>query len=512
MPVRKADLGPLTKISEGGFGVVYRVPQYRMPGDPMTPLAYKEFTKDVDEQARTAERSVLFRDLLQPGDRTDLDRRAVWPRALVEDRGPVVGFIMPLIPDDFFFEMTYTQPGQQTGQQTTELRDLKWLNATRNQLAANGLSADVDFVERLALLAQLVYCVARLHKQDWIFGDISFSNAAYAINPPRMILLDCDGAASVAQAALRPAVNTFSWEPPECAQLNLASKATDVYKLGLAILRCLNPEGAGATIKDPNRLAGQLDAAGMALMARVLNPDPTLRPQAKELYHYLQAALNARITPPEVLKAQLLTPMRPRGTAARVQFAVRNVAEVTITVGGGAPMTVPVSVPGQAQVHSFPVQVSGRAVLEAKNRFDTVRVDLGELEVFEMPQFDPAGITGTLPRFSVPTMESFNADVLAPAFKATPRIDVPQVPQFPSMATADLPRKLREMVLPDADLAADLRLPRIADVVRLPDLDALAGAPLRAIAERLTDAAALAAEAQRPAYLQAMANAEDEDW
>ena len=139
----------------------------------------------------------------------------------------MVGFIMPLIPGDFFFEMTYAR----TGHKTTELRDLKWLNATGKQLAANGLPADVDYVERLALLAQLVYCVARLHKHGWIFGDISFSNAAYAINPPRMVLLDCDGATSVAHAALRPAVSTFGWEPPECAQLNVATKATDVYKL-----------------------------------------------------------------------------------------------------------------------------------------------------------------------------------------------------------------------------------------------------------------------------------------
>ena len=102
---------------------------------------------------------------------------------------------MPVIPSAFFFEMTYAP----TGQKTTELRDLKWLNATPKQLAANGLSADVDLVERLALLAQLVYCVARLHKHDWVFGDISFSNAAYAIDPPRMILLDCDGATSVAE-------------------------------------------------------------------------------------------------------------------------------------------------------------------------------------------------------------------------------------------------------------------------------------------------------------------------
>lgn len=502
MPLMKADLGPLTKISAGNYGVVYRVPGYRLPSDPTTPLAYKEFTTDLAEQARRAERSVLFRDLLRPADRLDLDRHAVWPRAMVADAGALVGFVMPVIPGDYFFEMTYAP----TGQKKTALRDLQWLNATLKQLAANGLSADVDLVERLALLAQFVYCVARLHKHDWVFGDISFSNAAYATDPPRMILLDCDGATSVAQAMLAQAVSTLSWEPPECDQFNYTTKATDVYKLGLAILRCLNPEGAGATIKDPQRLAGQLDAAGVELLKRALSPDPALRPQAKELYRYLQAALNSRITPPEVVMAQLLTPVRPRGTDARVQFAARNVPEVTITIGGGAPMTVPVSAPGQPQVHAFPVQASGRVILEAKNRFNVVRVDLGELDAFEVPQVDLVSITGGLPRFAVPSLGSFDADVLAPALKATPKIDVPQVPQLPPMATADLPRKLREAVMQDADLAGVIQLPRIADIARLPDFDALAGAPLRAIAESLTDAAALAAEAQRPAYLKAMAN------
>jgi serine/threonine protein kinase len=508
MPVRKADLGSLTKINEGGYGVVYRVPSFRLPAAPATPLAYKEFTKDEAEQAATAQRSVLFRELLSPRDRADLDRCAVWPRTLVEDNRAVSGLLMPLIPDDFFLELTYAQ----TGQMQTELRDLQWLNATSKQLTANGLSADADFTERLALLAQLVYCVARLHKQNWLFGDISFSNAAYAINPPRMILLDCDGAISEARAPLRPAVSTFGWEPPECERLNVASKATDVYKLGLAVLRCLNPEGAGATIKDPKRLDGQLDPAGVALIARALSPDPALRPQAKELYHYLKATLDALISPPQVLTATLLTPARPRGSDVRVEFAVRSVTEVTITVGSDTPMTVPVRVPGQSQVHAFPGQGSGRVVLAAKNRFDSVRVDLGELEMFEVPQFDLAGLVGALPRAPVPTLDSFNSDVLAPALKAVPKIDVPQVPRLPAMATGDLPRKLREMVLPDADLSGALRLPRIADIARLPDFGALAGVPLRATAESLVDAAAASAQAQRPGFLNAVANAKDGDW
>ena len=40
----------------------------------------------------------------------------------------------------------------------------------------------------------------------------------------------------------------------------MQDKATDVYKLGLAILRCLNPGKGAATMRDPSRVAGKLDA------------------------------------------------------------------------------------------------------------------------------------------------------------------------------------------------------------------------------------------------------------
>ena len=109
------------------------------------------------------------------------------------------------------------------------------------------------------LLAQLVYEVARLHKQDWVYGDLSFKNAAFAIDPPRMILLDCDGAADLHNQS-RQQSHSLGWDPPECAKRNVQDKATDVYKLGLAILRCLNPGKGAATMRDPGRVAGKLDA------------------------------------------------------------------------------------------------------------------------------------------------------------------------------------------------------------------------------------------------------------
>ena len=52
MKVRKTKLTRLTPLAEGGFGKVYRVDGFTLPGD-QAPLAYKEFTADHDAQGRS---------------------------------------------------------------------------------------------------------------------------------------------------------------------------------------------------------------------------------------------------------------------------------------------------------------------------------------------------------------------------------------------------------------------------------------------------------------------------
>ena len=73
MRVDRASLGPLKELAEGGFGKVFHAVQYHLPGDPSA-IAYKEFTKEVAEQARAAENAVSFRDSLGSADRDDLDQ------------------------------------------------------------------------------------------------------------------------------------------------------------------------------------------------------------------------------------------------------------------------------------------------------------------------------------------------------------------------------------------------------------------------------------------------------
>ena len=422
MRVDRASLGPLKEFAEGASGKVYHAERYYLPGDSSA-IAFKEFTTQVAAQARAAANAVSFRDLLKPADRADLDRCSVWPRAVVEEQGTVVGLLMPLIAQEFFFEVT----DQVTGETTTKLRDLQWLIASPAQLTQSGVQ-DVDETDRLVLLTRLVYDLARLHKQDWIYGDLSFKNAAFTVNPPRMILLGCDGAADL-HDPLRKQAHSLGWDPPECAQGGEQDKATDVYKLGLAILRCLNPGKGAATMRDPRRVIGRLDQAGADLIKRTVDPDPARRPTAKELYAYLRRIVAPRITPPEVFEARLDTPMRVRGMDVRVEWAIANASEVVIRVGASAPVTVPVAASGEFQQHTFSARESGPVTIEAENRYGSIRVELGELTLYEIPAFDPASFIGTLPRLGVPPLEAFTLDTLAPALAHMPRVAIPERPR-----------------------------------------------------------------------------------
>lgn len=490
MPIEKAELGPLREISAGAYGRVFRAPGYRLPGNSSA-LAYKEFTTEVAAQATSARKAVEFRAReLSPAARALLDQRAVWPLELVADQGVVKGLLMPLIPDEFFFDTT----DPFTDEPARALRELQYLIADDTQLSAQHLPP-VDETDRLALLAQLVYVFRLLHRNGWVYGDLSFMNAAYAVNPPRIVLLDCDGAASESDPGRRQA-HSIGWKPPECAARNVQDTVTDVYKLGLAVMRCLNPGVEGiATLTDPGPISGKLDAEGEQLIARAVGKDRSARPAARELYSYLRAVVAARIAPPEVVMARLATPMRARGMDVRVEWQVSNVQEVKVTVGANPPATVPNS--GGPQVHVCQPQHSGPVTIEAANRYGQVRIDLGELTLYELPRFDPAALIGALPRPAVPALGAFTLDAVAPALATVPRVPVPELPSLPAVPTADLTTVLRETLLPGTGIAAALRLESLAEAMRLPDLGALAAGPAQEIRGLLTEQAKELAERQR---------------
>lgn len=462
MPVRKADLGPLTPISEGGFGKVYRADGFTLPGDT-TPLAYKEFTSQQAVQARAARAAVLFRDGLSAADRADLDSCCAWPRALVEsENGSVCGLLMMLIPPDFFCELADTD----TPNRVSRPREMGWLIASAAQRQAAEVDlAEVDLIERLLLLARLVYAVGRLHKHGWVFGDLSFKNAVFALDPPRVLLLDCDGAAALSDLS-RHQSSTPHWAPPECSASappgqvrlrKLQDTATDTYKLGLAILRCLTPGKGASTAKRPERLSGSgLGAEGARLVARALDDDPDARPTAKEFYACLRAVVRQRVKPPDIAWARLTVPVVLRDQAVRIEWRITNARRVTVTAG--TDFTAEVELAGRPDGFTFRPDGSGTVQLRAANRFGTVTADLGEITVIDLPPFTVC-LDG-MPRPRIPPLEAVSLEPVAAALAGSPawRGLTPEIPQIP--------------VLPDVPpISLDPPTPQVPPVPPVPAAD-----------------------------------------
>ena len=301
--VQRDELGALTFIASGGFGEVFRT-GFRLPGYRGA-LAYKELKSSLpqDRYSRAVEamrQAVRLRDSMSDGGRSDLDEVTVWPLALVEEGGVVRGCLMPLIRPEFFAEL---HPPA-TGKKDSKTRELRWLPVRPAMLQRAGFSQDqIDEFSglpvRMRILAWLVYSVALLHSHGVVYGDMSLKNAVFCLGEhPRSVLMDCDGVARQDDVSRRQANSPF-FLAPECEEpgrnpfargrAHFQDTRTDVYKLGLCVVRCLS-RGLGAMQrKSADHLTGQLSPECLDVIKASLSQDPDQRPTAKQLYHALLA-------------------------------------------------------------------------------------------------------------------------------------------------------------------------------------------------------------------------------
>jgi hypothetical protein len=457
--VEKSSLRLLTPLNKGGLGEVYRVGGYHLPGDPAD-LAYKEFTSHVAEQAKSAQAAVAFRAGLNSAGQADLDSHTAWPRALVEQpRGTVTGLLMPLIPADFFGQME----DPDTGLLADKPLEMSWLAAGAQQRAAVRLALrEVSRLERLILLGQLIWAIGRLHKLGWVFGDLSLRNAVFALDPPRVLLLDCDGAAPLSDPA-RQQPNTPFWFPPEItsgAQL-LQDDRTDVYKLGLAILRCMTPGKGSASATSPAGVAAALDPEGENLITRVLGTDRGQRPPARQLYDYFYRVVSALVLPPEVTMARLRHPFRVRGQDVRIDWQISNARVVTVIAGQ---QRLAVDLGQQPNGCAFRPYESGPVAIEVGNRFGTLRVELGDVTLYDLPPFKVD--FDFLPTPHVPRLPALSMTTLDRVIATAPAARLPEIPAVPApdsfrlvqslMQSATLPVPLPQFGAAVADGSAAL--------------------------------------------------------
>lgn len=436
MRVKRSRLGPMDPIAKGAEGQVYRLTSPSVAGAGQ-PLAFKELLPSLTPAHRAQavdamEHAVALRDAMDPADRAELDRVTTWPIAIVEEKGATVGTVMPLIPSDYF---TTTNPPN--GPSSTVVFEFAYLCASDTYLKNAGIDTGTagDPLVRLALVAQLCYVLGLLHKHQIVYGDLSLKNIAIATDPPRVLLLDCDPAAALANTRRHQLHSPF-FNPPEMSGKKLQDLATDVYKLGLCVLRGL-VKGTGVTqLKDPAALSGVLDQAGIDLIARAVSARPADRPAAKDLYHYFERVVIAKAQPPVVATAALNRTVLLRGGDVVVTWSATGAREVRITGPNG--LAIVVSDP-DAHPNGYAVrpEASGDIVVQAVNRHGTDAVHAGFVDLYELPSFRISD--APLPRMRVPDLAPVEVPSVLSALPARPVVTADSHP-IPRLEAPDLSR------------------------------------------------------------------------
>ena len=299
--VSYTDLEALTFTSDDSLGEVFRT-GFRLPGY-RGPLVYKQLRSSLsqEEHFRAVEvmrQAVRLRDSMSDGDRSDLDEVTVWPLALVEEGGVVRGCLMPLIHPEFSIELHPLARGRTV----LRNRDLVWLCMRSRTTIRAGFSQDqVDefsgLLVRMRILVWLVYSVALLHSHGVVYGDINLRSAVFCLGEhPRSVLTSCDRVARLDDMLRRQANSPF-FLAPECEEpgrnpfargrAHFQDTRTDVYKLGLCVVRCLSRGRGAMQRKSADHLAGQLSPECLDVIKASLSQDPDQRPTAKQLYQAL---------------------------------------------------------------------------------------------------------------------------------------------------------------------------------------------------------------------------------
>jgi hypothetical protein len=273
--VQLADLNVGKKLGEGGQAEIFSLPD--LPGQ-----ALKQYRADQLPSLRVD----VLEELAAEANRLRIEDEpithwAAWPTETVSRGAQVVGFLMPLIPDEFF--MT---EGNLQGQP-----------ASFSYLAAKPapMWGDISLpsqVERTQLLALLAGILQQLHHRGMVFGDLSWSNVQWTRNPdPRVMLLDCDGIKPPKGTPVSRQLDSPDWEDPNAAPEAPPDQDRDCYKLALMVCRVLTQElNARPSATGSHQIPGlppQIADAIDRLLVRAAGPVGT-RPSATEWRQALQ--------------------------------------------------------------------------------------------------------------------------------------------------------------------------------------------------------------------------------
>ena len=324
VPVVPSDLGKLgVQLGKGGEATVFDLPDLTYP-DVRGPLVYKRYQRPHDSP-QSLHRVVASRNGLDDVTRAKLDAMTAWPVRVVEENGHAVGIVMPRIPDPYFDRVV-----RNSGPKNS-LREVQNLFIDPVRARQLGRPAPTD-EQRLRICRDFAGGLAFLHRElKIVVGDINPKNAVFRLDAePTVLFLDCDAVRPAGVVAKVKQLDAPDWVPPEGGDL---SRATDHYKLGLFILRCLSP-GAGSSVNtDPAAAASRLDAQGLAMLRRAVSGTPADRPTAREWEVHLRLLLGESLVRPRLGEVRLDRTFVLTGQSVVVEWEARDAIEVEFTAG-----------------------------------------------------------------------------------------------------------------------------------------------------------------------------------
>lgn len=370
--IAESSLGLGAIIGSGGFADTHLVNAPVGSGLPAD-VVYKRWRAGATSQdAVHVTQLIEFRKRLSIADRSFLDSIAAWPLELVGSGGIASGFLMPCAPKVFMYH-------DNARGLTTAAIGLLYAKAQRGRKAGAFVPFDGDLVSRLTITAQLAYALSWLHDRGAVFGDISHVNELFTIKGhPRIYLIDTDGI-SIPSSRI-PQANTPNYIPPESSKSGAgASRATDVYKFTLAMVRILaHPRAQLSQTASPDFLVGILDQEGLDLVTRGLAARPQDRPTLAELYGYLYRFVGVQLSPPRITSVRIDPEYAIQGDAVHVSIDVDGAEGVAVLSPDGI---VARGLRGSHLVVPFRALTGGVVVVGAMNAHGLVKASSAPLHI-----------------------------------------------------------------------------------------------------------------------------------
>lgn len=310
--VRKHDLGTLIPLARGGQGTVYRVPDYEFDG--RRNLVYKEYSRKIirsygDELVFNLQKMVDYPSTFAPNIESRFYRWVTFPRqVVVAQSGQAVGYVMDEINDK------YRGSDQST---TTEV--LKLFNPKVKIEQSLGFAPTPE--QLASLTANLLIVLKFMHEHGVVVGDISARNIVFTnpgsvpptspLGPMQVKFLDADSFRIQGESAPMRQADSPNYETPEtlitrkkiarlvnqgAGQIEIdrartsllhQTQSSDVYKLGLIILRVWDRTETSFAIQDSAKARGRMEKVLGAKRARAIRSMtdtlPRDRPSMKEV-------------------------------------------------------------------------------------------------------------------------------------------------------------------------------------------------------------------------------------